>query len=214
MKTIPLFDLQSEPTLYSEIGDVLDREGLLCFPTPSGYKLAVSLQSPSAITTLLQAKRRVKNAPALVLVPSERWVDEVATSISSDARSLMKLFWPGPVTLLFQASDALHPKVRKSLTKAKGWLGVRVPDDEVSMGIVSSYDKPILVSSANLAKKQGANSLAQVKKNFGRQVSLLIDAGDIKEGPKSTLVDMTNGKPTVVRAGAVSEDEIIGALAG
>jgi L-threonylcarbamoyladenylate synthase len=214
MKTIQLSVLQGEPSLYSEVKAVLDNEGLLCFPAPSGYKLAVALHSPKAITAMLQAKRRIKNAPALVLVPSENWVQQVAASVSNEARSLMKTFWPGPVTLLFEASDELHPNVRKPLTKAKGWLGVRMPHDEVSLSVVRTFGKPILVSSANLAKKQGATSVAQVKKNFGRAVDLLIDAGDLKEGPKSTLVDMTNTAPTVIRCGAVSEDQIRDALAG
>ena len=58
------------------------------------------------------------------------------------------------------------------------------------------------------AKKHGANSAGQVRKNFGRTVDVMIDAGDIETGKSSTLVDMTNGTPAVIRAGAISEDDI------
>ena len=120
----------------------------------------------------------------------------------------MNALWPGPVTLLFPANSNLPPKVRKALTKAKGWLGVRLPADDVSRGVVQAFGKPILVSSANLSRKHGERSVAQVRKNFGRTVNLMIDAGDLGEGPKSTLVDLTKDTPSVIRVGVVSEETI------
>jgi L-threonylcarbamoyladenylate synthase len=208
MRIILLADIQKDPSLYLEINDVLTNGGLVCFPSPSGYKVAADLDSHSAVISMIQAKRRIKNAPSLVLVPDEGWVKKVAEEVSSEAEALMKAFWPGPVTLLFQANSGLPPKVRKSLTKAKGWLGVRMPEDEISKGVVQSFGKPLLVSSANLARKHGERSVAQVRKNFGRTVDLLVDAGDLGEGPKSTLVDLTKDKPSVIRVGVVSEETI------
>jgi tRNA threonylcarbamoyl adenosine modification protein (Sua5/YciO/YrdC/YwlC family) len=214
MKTIPLSVLEADSTQYKQIADTLAGGGLVGLPTSSGYKLVADLSSPAAITAMLHAKRRVKNAPALVFVPDVDWVDRVAAVVSDQARRLMRRFWPGPVTLLLKASDDLHPKVRKPLTKAKGWLGVRVPDDEVSLGVVRAFGRPVLVSSANLARKQGAHSVAQVKKNFGRTVELLVDAGDIRPSAGSTLVDVSGPGVSVVRAGAVTEDSIHEALVG
>ena len=173
------------------------------------------MNSPAAVTSMIQAKRRVKNAPALVFLPDTSWVEKVAANITDEARALMKSLWPGHVTLLFKASDDLPSKVRKQLTKAKGWLGVRIPYDEVSQGILKAFGKPILVSSANLARKGGAHSLAQVRKNFGRTIDLIIESGDLNNNePQSTLVDLTKADPNVIRVGAVSEDEIRSALAG
>lgn len=214
MKTIALSDLKSDPGIYKAVAGVLEDGGLVCLPAASGYKLVADLSSPGAITAMLHAKRRVKNAPALVFVPDASWVERVAAAVSDEARRLMRRFWPGPVTLLLKASDDLHPKVRKPLTKAKGWLGVRVPDDEVSLGVVRAFGRPVLVSSANLARKHGAHSVAQVKKNFGRTVDLLVDAGDVAPGAGSTLVDVSGPGVSVVRAGAIAEDSIHEALAG
>ena len=212
MKTIPLRDFDSNPTLYKEVVEVLEKGGLVCHPAPAGYKLVADLGSPEAITAMLQAKRRVGNAPALVFLPDARWVDKVAESVSDPARKLMKAFWPGPVTLLFEASKDLHPKVRKPLTKAKGWLGVRVPDDPFCLAVARAFGRPLLVSSANLASKHGAHSLAQVKKNFCHTVDLLVDAGDITPSENSTLVDVTTATPSVVRAGAIPEEKVLAAL--
>ncbi len=212
MKTIQRSLIDSDPSLYNEIGEILENSGIVCFPSPSGYKLAADLSSPKAITAMYQAKRRTKNAPSLVLVPSEDWVVKVASEVSDTAERLMRKFWPGPLTLLFLANEDLHPRVRKPLTKAKGWLGIRLPGDDVALGILKAINRPLLVSSANLAKKRGADSVAQVRKNFGRTVTLMIDAGDLKGGAGSTLVDMTRGQPSVIRAGAISEAAIQEAL--
>lgn len=214
MKTIQRRELESDPSLYKEVVQVLEKGGLVCHPGPAGYKLVADLGSPEAITALIQAKRRVGNAPSLVFVPDASWVDKVAENVTRDARKLMHAFWPGPVTLLFKASEDLHPKVRKPLTKAKGWLGVRVPDDPVCLAVVRAFGRPLLVSSANLASKHGEHSLAQVKKNFGNTVGLLIEAGDLTPGASSTLVDVTTDTPAVVRAGAVSEARIREVLGG
>jgi tRNA threonylcarbamoyl adenosine modification protein (Sua5/YciO/YrdC/YwlC family) len=208
MQTIPLSLVNANPKYLYQITEMLEKGGILCFPTPSGYKLGADLSSHQTVVRMLQAKRRVKNAPSLVLVPDVSWVSKIATDVSDVARALMKELWPGPMTLLFEANEGLHPKVRKPLTKAKGWLGVRLPDDELSRSIVTSFNRPLLVSSANLAHKQGDNSAAQVRKNFGRSVDIMIDAGDLKQTQTSTLVDMTRSTPSIVRAGAVSEEDI------
>ncbi|MDD5309258.1 MAG: L-threonylcarbamoyladenylate synthase [Deltaproteobacteria bacterium] len=212
MHTITRSDLETNPSLYQQAKKILDAGGLVCFPSASGYKLAADLSSHEAINRMLQAKRRVKNAPALVFVPDEKWVKEVAASVNDAARALMRRYWPGPVTLLFEPNEAIDPKVRKPLTKAKGWIGVRLPDDEVPSNVVKAFGRPLLVSSANLATKHGASSVAQVRKNFGRTVDLLIDAGDLAEKAKSTLVDVSNGGASVVRAGAVNEKDILAAV--
>lgn len=208
MKTILRREVEADPSLCKEVAQVLEKGGLVCLPGPAGYKLMADLGSPEAITALIQAKRRVGNAPSLVFVPDVSWVDKVAENVTRDARKLMHACWPGPVTLLFRASEDLHPKVRKPLTKAKGWLGVRIPSDPLCLSVLRAFGRPLLVSSANLASKHGAHSLAQVKKNFGNTVTLLIDAGDITPRDASTLVDVTGDTPSVVRAGTVSEERI------
>jgi len=212
LRTIPYPEISKDPNIYKEVGAVLEQGGLVCVPTPSGYKLLADLASPKAVTAMLQAKRRVKNAPALVFVPDAEWVVRVVDSVSEDAVRLMQELWPGPLTLLFKAGERIDPKVRKPLTKAKGWLGVRMPEDEVSLGAVKAFGRPVLVSSANLAEKGGAHSVAQIKKNFGRTVDLLVDMGDIAPAPRSTLVDVSNGSPKVVRAGAIDAGRVAAVL--
>ncbi|MCU0661418.1 MAG: L-threonylcarbamoyladenylate synthase [Myxococcota bacterium] len=213
MRVIALSVLRENPGRYAEVAEVLSQGGLVCFPAGSGYKIAVELGSEGAVTSVMQAKRRIKNAPALVFVPTAEAIEELASCVSEQARVLMRAFWPGPVTLLVEANEEIAPRIRKPLTQAKGWIGVRLPHEEVPMAVLQAFGKPILVSSANIASKRGAHSVAQVKKNFGRTVELLVDAGDIVPQPSSTLVDVSSDAVHVIRAEAVPEADILAALA-
>ncbi len=213
MHTVTLAELNAAPRIVEDISETLRHGRIVCVPAASGYKLMADLDSPDAVTTLLQAKCRMKNAPALVFIPDSSWVDRLADDVSDSARRLIDAFWPGPVTLLFKAGDHLHPKVRKALTKAKGWLGMRVPEDALSREILRTFGRPVLVSSANLATRKGAQSVAQVKKNFGRSLGFLVDAGDITVCASSTLVDVSEDPVSIVRAGSVDASRILGTLA-
>ncbi len=213
MRTIDFSLIESNPALYNDILEALENGGIICFPSPSGYKLAADLTSIDAVMTLQQAKRRVKNAPSLVFVPDEEWVTKVAANIPDAAKALMKAFWPGPLTLLFKAGENLPQKLVKPLTKAKGWLGIRLPDDDISLNILKKFKKPLLVSSANLSAKHGSHSAQQVKKNFGRTVEIMVDQGDLVDRPSSTLVDVTHQEPEVIRAGLISKEAVRQALA-
>lgn len=214
MRTVSFLEFQSNPNVLTDIINILHEDGIICVPTPSGYKLMANFESSKAVVTMMQSKRRVRSAPALVLIPDSSYVSQITDSVSEDATKLMAEYWPGPVTLLFAASEDLQPKIKKALTKAKGWLGIRVPEAEVPAVVVKSFGKPLLVSSANISSKGGAESLAQVKKNFGRSISFLVEDGDIRAKRSSTLVDVTRDIPRIIRNGAITEESILNTLAG
>jgi tRNA threonylcarbamoyl adenosine modification protein (Sua5/YciO/YrdC/YwlC family) len=212
MKSISFSGNEIPSAVADEVAGVLLEGALVCIPTPSGYKIVADFTSPRAVISMLQAKRRVQNAPALVLVPDKEWLFRIAEEASEDARRLMAQFWPGPLTLLCTPSQEMDPALRKSLTRAKGWIGVRMPDDDISRAILNAVKRPLVVSSANLARKGGDGSVAQVKKNFGRNVQLMVEKGDIASVEPSTLVDVSDGPARVVREGALSAEQIAAAL--
>lgn len=213
MKAISLQGDALSPDAVDEIVQALRDGALVGLPTPSGYKIAADFADPKAVLSLIQAKRRVQNAPALVLVPDKSWAENIADELSPAAHALMAQFWPGPLTLLCAPSPNLDAALRKSLTRAKGWLGLRMPSDAVSKAIVTAMKGPIVVSSANLSRKVGDISLAQVKKNFGRHLHLIVERGDIVDVQSSTLVDVSAKEVRIVREGAVPADHIAGVLA-
>ena len=211
MHIIKLEDV-ADRGLYTESAQVLQQSGLVCFPCHGTYRLAASLEDVDAVTHLNQSKRRVGKSPALVFVSNEEMLKRVAADVSPVAKRLMEAFWPGPLTLLFDANPDLPTKVVKQLVRANGQIGVRVPDDPIALAIVESFGGPLLISSANKEKKAGHGSPAQVRKNFVHKVDLFIEAGDLAPQTPSTVVAIDGATVQVTRQGAISEDQILRAV--
>ena len=207
MKIVKLDDA-TVPASYDELVEILEGDGIICFPADNNYRLGVSALSPKAVNALVAAKRRAKHAPSLVFVSGSEMLEQVAAEVPEVGRTLANEFWPGPLTLLVEPSDIFPSKVRKTLKKATGLIGVRIPGHPVARGLIERFNKPLLVSSANIAKKSGASSPAQVRKNFGRQVEAMIDFGDIPQTAPSTLVGISGNVVQIRRPGAVTEEQI------
>lgn len=212
MKTIKLETLETQPELFEEIGRVLENEGVICLPCNNNYRIVADLSSENAVNRLLQSKHRTRKAPSLVFIDGEAMLDTITSNVDPIARKLARKVWPRPLTILFDANDdELPPKVVKQLSKANGKIGIRVPSNPMVKQIISRLGRPLLVSSANREKKQGASSPAQIRKNFANRIDIFIDAGDLSpNGGSSTVVDIEKGAVTVTRAGVISADEIAG----
>ena len=201
-------DLRNQPNLYKKIADTIGGDGLVAFPGKNGYRLGANALSHKAVSRLQQAKRRATNRPALVFIKQKEDLHYLVDHVSELAGKIMDCLWPGPVTIRLKPSTELPSKVRKALTKATGLIGVRIPVAEVSSQIVQTLGTPMLVSSANRSRKHGAQSVAQVRKNFGTALDILVDGGDISPGKPSTIVDATDSTWSLVREGEVSTEEI------
>lgn len=202
MKTIKLDALESSPELYREVKKVLEQGGLVCLPCNGTYRIIADLTNEEAVTRLFQSKHRVKKAPSLVFIDQLPMLESVAKTVCPQARELATL-WPGPLTILFDLTQDLSPKIRKQLGKGK--IGVRIPENQLMRDVVGMLGRPVLVSSANRERKAGAESPAQIRKNFNNQLDLFIDAGDLVREPSSTVVDLDGPQLTVTRQGALEE---------
>jgi L-threonylcarbamoyladenylate synthase len=212
MKVLTTKDLLATPALYAEAAEILRNDGIVIFPGKSSYRLAVNVLSADAVARLSQSKRRVRNAPALVFIPERRALRLLVDHVPRLAEDLMAYFWPGPLTLRFEPGQGVPSKVQKTIAKATGRIGVRLPVGEVSSGLLRAFDGPLLVSSANRASKVGAQSVAQVRKNFGAVADLFIDAGDLPVGEPSTIVDVFEDGWRMVRESVPTEAEITSRL--
>lgn len=208
MKILKVDDLKRNPELYQEVADVLAEDGMVIFPGHASYRLAVCALSEGAIAKLQQAKRRVQNKPALVFLRDKSQLATFVDHVPEVAKQLMATFWPGHLTIRFTPSEELPGKIRKALSKATGKIGLRIPISDTARGIMKAFEQPLLISSANRSKKSGAQSLAQVRKNFGNVADLILDAGDLAEGAASTIVDVADEGWTLVREGSISVAEI------
>jgi L-threonylcarbamoyladenylate synthase len=213
MRVITADDLTRSPILYRDIAAALSHDGLACFPAESNYRLAASLHSSDAVMRLMQSKHRAGHHPALIFIAEPALLEAVVGPVPAAARALAHAFWPGPLTLVVEMQAELPDKVAKTLTKATGKIGVRCSAHPIAARVVREFGGPLLVSSANLEKKAGAGSLAQVRKNFQQRIDVCVDAGDLAAGAPSTLVEVTHEGWTILREGAIGRAQIEAALA-
>ncbi len=209
VKTLALDKVLNDTRAISEIVEALRAGGVVCFPIRGAYRLVADLASEDAVNRLLQSKRRTKNHPALVLVTNLAKAKSVVKGTEwRTTKKLAEKIWPAPLTLVLEPSNDLPPKIKKTLTRSTGKLGVRVPNDALTIAVATQFAGPLLISSANLENKAGASSAAAIRQRFVGKLDLWVDGGDTQAETPSTLVEVTEAAWTVLREGAVPTSDI------
>jgi L-threonylcarbamoyladenylate synthase len=184
----------------------LKRGGLLGFPTETVYGLGGV--ASSGVKKRLQAmKGRKTKRPIGLFVCSIAQVRKITSQIPSYADKLMRRFWPGPLTLVFQSSNQrLRPLLHQ------GTIGIRIPRQKWLLTVLRRLGRPLLQTSANLSGHSPARTAGEVQRLFGERLNLIIDAGQLKKSKPSTVVDASGPVPIILRKGLLSQRELERAL--
>jgi L-threonylcarbamoyladenylate synthase len=150
----------------------------------------------------------VKGRPAdraLPLIAADaRQVSEHLTPLPAAGEALATHFWPGPLTLIVTAP----PAIAADVSGGTGRVGVRVPADAVARAICSAAGRPITATSANISGVPATADPDEVERTLGSRIDLLIDTGRTPGGAPSTIVDVVEDPPRLVRAGAIEWADI------
>ena len=187
---------------------ILKRGGIIAFPTGSLYGLGADALNAGAVDRVFAIKMRAPDKPLLVLVPDRKVVFDLATEVPPAAKRLMDRFWPGQVTIVFRA----HSGLPANLTAGTGRIGIRLPGHPVARALVVAFGRPITGTSANLSGQGGCHHIDELDATLIEQLDLVLDAGPLKEGNGSTVVDITGAEPIVIREGVVSKKAILAAV--
>lgn len=186
---------------------VLEGGGLVAFPTDTVYGLGASAYQGPAVERLYRSKRRPREKAIPVLIASLQALPRVAREIPDAARSLGMRFWPGALTMVL----ALHPDLPKEIS-ATGTVGVRVPDHPVALALLSACG-PLAVTSANLSGMPEARTAGEVQEAIGSEIDLILDGGRTPGGVPSTVVDLTQEPPRLLRRGPIPWEKLERVLA-
>jgi L-threonylcarbamoyladenylate synthase len=194
-------DLQSAVT---KAADVIKSGGMVAVPTESFYGLAVNPIDIKAIHRLFDVKKRGGEQPILILIPSVNLLDQYVIHVPEIAHALMNAFWPGGLSLIFEAKPNLPPE----LTSGTGKVGVRLSSHPIATALAQAVNGPITGTSANISGKPPCSSAKEVFQQLGEKVDLILDGGETAGGKGSTVLDVTTDPPVVVREGMVSLEQI------
>jgi len=203
----PVFDCTTPEGRADAIAKATDgvRQGeLVVLPTDTLYGIGADAFSPEAVQRLLDAKGRGREMPPPVLVADVRTVDGIASDVPAYARALIERYWPGPLTVVLRS----QPSLLWDLGDTGGTVAVRMPDDEVALELLRSVG-PMAVSSANRTGHPASRTVVDAATQLGASVEYYLDGGPVTGGLASTIVDCTREEPTVLRRGAIPEDDIM-----
>jgi L-threonylcarbamoyladenylate synthase len=207
-KICPIDPARPDHRLIDEAVDIVKSGGIVIFPTRTLYGMGADAFKPDAVNRIYAVKHRPAKNPLSVLVKSIHQVETLAAEIPETAIRLMEKFWPGRLTVVFSA----RPEVPSGLTAGTGKIGIRVPEHPVAVRLIESLDVPLTATSANLSGQSGADCVYSLPDQLIRQINLVLDAGKLKGGIGSTVVDVTVHPPVILREGAVSARELFAAL--
>jgi L-threonylcarbamoyladenylate synthase len=189
-----------------EAAEAVLRGGVIAFPTDTLYGLGCSLFDVSAVEMVARLKRRDPSLAVISLIPEPRQVYGLAREVGDIAERLMARFWPGPLSLIFQAAPIVPARVRG----AGGTVALRCPRDTLCQRLLDRIGGPVVSSSANLSGQRPAETADEVVRIFGNQLDLVIDGGPRHGGLPSTLVDVSGTRPRLLRRGVFDVSAALG----
>jgi len=185
---------------------IFKRGGLVAFPTDTVYGLGASANVPQAVERVYMVKKRPPNMALPLLLADISQISEVAEPVPPIVWLLADKFLPGALTIVLPKSKSV-PDI---ITAGGMTVAIRIPAHPVPVALARGSGAPIVGTSANLSGKPSARTADEVKSQFGDKVDLVIDGGKCPGGRESTVVDVTGKTPTILREGAISEEELRG----
>jgi len=188
-----------ESALIAKAVNTLKKGGVIAYPTETFYGLGVDGGDEKAIEKIFRIKGRNFKNPVSVIIGDDRDIIHLAEDVPEISRKLMKIFWPGALTIVFKASS----HVSHLLTAGTGKIGVRVSSHPITAALSKAFAHPITATSANVSGVMECTNAAEVIQCIGDRVDLVIDGGQTPGIMGSTIIDVTTSPPVILRAGII-----------
>ncbi|MDD5225273.1 MAG: L-threonylcarbamoyladenylate synthase [bacterium] len=189
----------------AELAAELIRSGrIVAYPTETFYGLGTDALSSPAVENLFVLKGREPGKPIPVLVADREMLEKIALRVERRAETLIRKFWPGPLTLIFRARKTLPA----NLTASTGKIGARISSHPLALQLCRQAGRPVTTTSANPAGKTPPRSPAQVKRYFPAGVDLILEAGRLAGKKGSTVLDLTVHPALLIREGAIPREKL------
>lgn len=191
-------------TKLKEPAELIRNGGIVVFPTETVYGIGANALNENAIKKLYDIKKRPLNKPISLLVNSIDMIEQVAKDITKLDYALIKAFFPGPLTIILKKKDIV-PNI---VTANQDTVGIRMPANEIALKLIGYVGSPIATPSANISGKPSGTNLKDIMEDFDGKVDCFIDDGPSKIGLASTIVQVVDGIPHILRQGSISEKQI------
>ena len=189
-------------------GEILKSGGLVAFPTETVYGLGGDALNPEASAKIYAAKGRPSDNPLIVHIADTKALEELSCDVTAQAKLLAEKFWPGPLTMVLPARDCVPRRTTGGLST----VAVRCPDNAVTREIIRLAGVPIAAPSANISGKPSTTTAQHVLHDHDGKIAAVVDGGPCRVGVESTIVDLTEDRPRLLRPGGITPEQLISVL--
>lgn len=193
---------QPEHSIIQQAAQILKSGGLVAFPTETVYGLGANGLDAQACKKIYEAKGRPSDNPLILHIANLDALSDIVREIPDTAKKLIDAFWPGPLTLIFPKADIVPDAVTGGLDT----VAVRFPSHPVAMALIQAAGLPIAAPSANASGKPSPTRASHVAYDLEGRVDMILDGGAAEWGLESTIVDVSQTPPMILRPGAITKE--------
>ena len=206
MKT--LFLNAADSATSTTAAEIIKNGGLVAIPTETVYGLGANGLSEAAVAKIFEAKGRPQDNPLILHISGPEEIERFCHHIPQAAFDLAEKFWPGPLTIILPAKEI----VPKATTAGLSTVGIRCPDCDVTREIIRLAGVPVAAPSANISGKPSTTTAEHVRHDHDGKIDAIVDGGSCRVGVESTIVDLTERRPRLLRPGGISPEQLIEVL--
>ncbi len=177
---------------------------VVAFPTETVYGIGADAFNESAVRRIFELKRRPADNPLIVHIASMEQLEEVAREVPELALRLASEFWPGPLALILPRSE----RVPDVVTAGLNTVAVRMPSHPIALALIRESKRPIAAPSANISGRPSPTLAEHVVEDFYGSIDCIIDGGPTYIGVESTVLDLTERVPVLLRPGGLPLEDI------
>jgi len=201
---VPVDPRDPDPSVIARAAALLAQGRLVAFPTETVYGLGANALDPAAVARIYEAKGRPAYNPLIVHVSDAAAARRLVTAWPEAAERLAGRWWPGPLTLVLPKSREIPPEVTAGLET----VALRVPAHPVALALLRAAGLPVAAPSANRSGEVSPTTAEHVQHSLGDRVPMILDGGPTPVGIESTVVDLTDRMPCLLRPGMVTQADL------
>lgn len=194
----------SDDEIYEQAAEILKNGGLVAFPTETVYGLGADALDEKASAKIYAAKGRPSDNPLIVHIADKKDLEVLSCDVNDMAVKAAEAFWPGPLTMILKKKDI----VPDSITGGLGTVAIRMPSHPVAVRLIKTSGVYIAAPSANISGKPSPTKAEHVIHDMNGRINMIIADDTVDIGVESTIVDLSEDVPTILRPGFITKKQL------
>lgn len=186
-----------DENIIKKASDLIKNGELVAFPTETVYGLGADGLNENACKKIFEAKGRPSDNPLILHISNISMLYNLVENVDPKSKKLIDKCWPGPLTIIFKKSKII-PNI---ITAGLDTVAIRFPSNKIAQNLIEASNTPIAAPSANISGRPSPTRADDVYNDMNGKINLILDGGESDIGIESTVIDMSEDIPTILRPG-------------